>query len=90
MCVNWQGDEYGAPEINPKRPYGNSDVEDDIHYLLFAEYPSEEDPANEEDLEYIRKIHKETEQALQIVLRTGKFETGIYECEEYTDNWVKV
>lgn len=26
----WQGAEYGAPEVDPKRPYGNSDVERDI------------------------------------------------------------
>jgi hypothetical protein len=26
MCVGWQDCEFGAPEIDPKRPYGNSDV----------------------------------------------------------------
>ena len=26
MYVGWCGDEYGAPEIYSKRPYGNSDV----------------------------------------------------------------
>ena len=26
MWVDWSDVEYGAPEIDPKRPYGNSDV----------------------------------------------------------------
>lgn len=28
--VGWQNCEFGAPEINPKRPYGNSDVIQDM------------------------------------------------------------
>lgn len=34
MYVGWQDCEYGAPEIDPKRPYGNSDVEGDILEIL--------------------------------------------------------
>jgi len=30
MCVGWQNCEFGAPEIDPKRPYGNSNVIGDI------------------------------------------------------------
>lgn len=30
----WNDCEYGAPEIDPKRPYGNSDVEGDLAELL--------------------------------------------------------
>lgn len=30
MCVGWNDCEFGAPEIDPKRPYGNSDVEQDM------------------------------------------------------------
>jgi len=30
MCVGWQNCEFGAPEIDPKRPYGNSDVIGDM------------------------------------------------------------
>jgi len=26
MCVRWNDCEFGAPEIDPKRPYGNSNV----------------------------------------------------------------
>lgn len=34
MCVGWNDSEFGAPEINPKRPYGNSDVEQDMLEIL--------------------------------------------------------
>lgn len=30
MCVGWRDCEFGAPEIDPKRPYGNSGVYGDI------------------------------------------------------------
>ena len=30
MCVGWDDCEYGAPCIDPKRPYGNSSVEQDM------------------------------------------------------------
>ena len=30
FCIGWQDCEFGAPEIDPKRPYGNSDVIQDM------------------------------------------------------------
>lgn len=35
--VGWQDCETGAPEIDPKRPYGNSAVPEDIHEILTGE-----------------------------------------------------
>lgn len=29
-CWSWDDCEFGAPSMDPKRPYGNSDVEDDL------------------------------------------------------------
>jgi len=72
--VGWQDCEFGAPEIDPKRPYGNSDVEEDMREIL------PELPLNDEEC---CSLHKETQNALQIVLRTGKFKAGDYEREEY-------
>lgn len=34
FVVGWQDSEFGAPEIDPKRPYGNSDVEQDMLEIL--------------------------------------------------------
>lgn len=37
MYVGWNDCEFGAPEIDPKRPYGNSDVIQDIIEILGTE-----------------------------------------------------
>lgn len=34
FCVGWNDCEFGAPEIDPKRPYGNSDVLQDMLEIL--------------------------------------------------------
>lgn len=78
MNVGWCHDEYGAPEIDPKRPYGNSDVPADVRGILGNEDLSDE---------AVRALHVETRTALQICLRTGAFATGTFECEDYSNNW---
>lgn len=93
--VSWHDAETGAPSIDPKRPYGNSDVEGDVLNLL-KEFP--DDPGDETreaqfteaQLRKAAKLHKETEMALQVVLSTGCFEPGVYEAERYTRDWKKV
>lgn len=86
MNVGWCGDEYGAPAIDPKRPYGNGDVEEDIAELIGLRL------ANPDLLtgDFLRKLHEQTETALQVVLATGTFEAGTYECDRYCRNWRKV
>ena len=109
FAVGWQDCEFGAPEIDPKRPYGNSDVYQDIveilglkkmkegiyKFVLFGEecLLTGEDEYNidfgdEDELcKMLSKLHKETEIALQICLVTLSFKPGIYECEEYGNDW---
>ena len=89
MCVGWSQCEFGAPEIDPKRPYGNSFVYGDIHEIL-AEDPSVISFADEilEELEdKYYQLHRETETALQIILRTGSFKPGKYKCDPYKQDW---
>jgi hypothetical protein len=86
MYVGWGYCEFGAPEIDPKRPYGNSHVIGDIHTILTGVNDADDNVLEEFEVKY-DKLHKETETALQIVLRTGKFEPGVYECDVYRRNW---
>jgi hypothetical protein len=81
MWVGWGYSETGAPEIDPKRPYGNSDVNGDIHKILTGE-----DLSPDSDVDY-DELHRQTETALQIVLHVGKFEPGVYVCDTYRSNW---
>jgi len=115
MYVGWSDCEFGAPEINPKRPYGDSDGVNDVAEVLEIKkikgnvdgYDEEEakerlEEYGEEGIEeylseldwddktynYLRDIHRETEIALQIVLKTKSFEIGTYEREDnYGNNW---
>jgi hypothetical protein len=89
--VGWNDCEFGAPEIDPKRPYGNKDVIRDIVEILGIVTNRDDDgcymPSIERDL---GNLHRETETALQIVLRTGSFLPGLYRCEPYTSKWQRV
>ena len=84
----------GAPAVDSKRPYGNSDVVDDIYEILFGEefdYDKHEEMP-EKLVQDLFKIHKETATVLQIVLCTQSFEAGIYRKSNSYDSlsWGKV
>jgi hypothetical protein len=82
MYVGWNNCETGAPEIDPKRPYGNSDVAADIHELLTCESAELTD---EEEEKYLA-LHRETESALKVFLNNAKIEPGVYTME-WTGWW---
>lgn len=69
MYVDWDDCEYGAPAINPKRPYGNSDVPGDIAEILGWSYDDEDEDAYDEIAERAHTIHHEMQEVLQIVVR---------------------
>ena len=80
--VMWRASEYGAPMIDPKRPYGNTSVESDIAEILGWD---------KEDSQRAEKLHRELETVLQIVLVTQTFEPGLYNIRnEYTTDWIKL
>lgn len=87
MYVGWCGDEYGAPEIDPKRPYGNSDVEWDI--LRVLDRPEADLDEMPETLSAeIRALHESMQTALQIILRTGSFAAGRYVRQDlWSSEW---
>ena len=91
--VTWEYVEFGAPAIDGKRPYGNSDVLGDIAEILnegpARDYSDDEvQDERERWLEANEKrlalIHGEVGVTLQIVLATGRFEPGDYiRAEKY-------
>lgn len=93
MYVGWSDVEYGAPEIDPKRPYGNSDVEDDIAEIIKlpkkGNWDPEEETWTDEAKEKLSDLHRETQIALQVVLSTLSFEKGLYKKkDEYGCEWI--
>lgn len=98
MYVGWQYCETGAPEIDPKRPYGNGDVARDIIEMLdWKDLDNMEDEESDdfyesdeyEELRYqAMTLHEQTEIALQIILQTGSFVVGDYvNKSEYGLQW---
>ena len=80
--VFWgEGEFLGAPSIDSKRPYGNSNVYGDIAEILGvpdSEWADEDlNPSPDAEWRFLR-LHVETAVALQIALATGEFRTGRY------------
>ncbi|MFA6199178.1 MAG: hypothetical protein WC679_02065 [Bacteroidales bacterium] len=88
MYVSWDECEFGAPSIDPKRPYGNSWVLGDMADILGISYDDDSDnPFTEEQESYLYELHYELETALQIVLNTLSFVPGTYYVEDYSIEW---
>ena len=88
--IGWQDCEFGAPEIDPKRPYGNSSVLLDIAELLGEKgslCPHCSEPIKDIDEEKYNQLHRETETALEVILSVKSFEPGIYVCDGHS--WKK-
>jgi hypothetical protein len=91
--VWWEAGEFlGAPSIDSKRPYGNSNIYRDIAEILDVpetEWADEElNPSTDAEWRFLR-LHVETAIALQIALATGEFRTGRYvrDDEWGSDRW---
>jgi len=89
MYVSWWDCEYGAPSINCKRPYGNSDVIRDIAEILELRSKDDDSDLTEEQEKELDKLHLETKIALQIVLQNinQEIKLGEYETIDYSSKW---
>lgn len=85
--VRWEDCEFGAPAIDCKRPYGNSDVVGDIIEILGWPFAGEDQTDDNAFTTKARAIHAETETVLQIALSVGYFKAGMYIADDYRDNW---
>ena len=93
MYVRWDDCEYGAPAIDPKRPYGNSDVENDIAEILGWDIADDDGALTEYQSETAGRIHKEMETVLQILLSAGQLPDvpALYRNRsEYEVDWIRV
>jgi len=89
--VRWDGDEWGAPAIDSKRPYGNSSLLPDLAGILevkgFVDHEGDE-RYSAEQVERMKQLQAETETALQIVLASGEFAPGNYQTSDsYSRDW---
>lgn len=97
--VRWSNTEYGAPEIDPKRPLGNSGSRipvDMCEALGITPISDRENVDVDVDKKYTDEekreaeaIFSELDTALQIVLSCQTFRTGLFEREQFGD-WQRV
>ena len=77
-----------VPGINPKRPYGNSYVLDDILEIIDYEKNPDYEEWSKTQLDYALALHKEMVTVLEIICNTAKVATGIYQMPE--DDWILI
>lgn len=88
MNVEWDDCEFGAPCIDPKRPYGNSDVFGDIAEIIGLKkkgnYDYKTGEWKDNVCDELYKLHREMMIVLQIILSTGQIKKGTYvKVEKY-------
>lgn len=88
--VGWEECEFGAPAIDCKRPYGNSDVYGDIAELLGILPANGEDGFSEQQQTAMRTLHQETQTVLQILICVGDLALGTYEAPTYSTAWRRI
>lgn len=74
--VRWNICEFGAPTIDPKRPFGNNDVKNDFEEITGEIFD--------------RNVYYDLETCLQILTRNLSIEEGTYENSGCGIDWVKV
>lgn len=94
MNVRWNNDAYeGSPEIDLKRPYGNSDVLGDLIEILGENVERDDDgdwQIPDREREELFKWHRQMEDVLQILVQNPlTFETGVWQHEKWSMDWSK-
>lgn len=77
LTLRWEGCEYGAPAVDCKRPYGNSDVVSDICDILG--WVVGDDGPTEAQSRAARRIHEQTLFVLMAFVATESWGEGLFE-----------
>lgn len=92
LYIDWEDCSFGAPCVDCKRPFGNSDVYGDMAEILGIKLANQEENPElyERQIYSLNKGYKELQDCLQILVRNLSIEVGEYECDDYGTNWRKV
>lgn len=77
LYISWDDCEFGGPRVDPKRPFGNSDVIGDIATILDIKLPNEEDDYDnyQKVVDNLQKGYYELQDCLQILCINLSIET---------------
>ncbi len=95
LNFDWSNEYYlGAPCVNVKCPYQDSDVLmsiAEIIGLVIFEDEYKEKYLSEEQAKYCEKLHKEMHIAISVMLASADFKPGTYQTREYSNiDWEPV
>lgn len=90
MYVTWNCSCFGAPTVEPKKPYGNSRVYEDMRKILDLGKNNEDGELNlsDKEVEELSELHHEMEIVLQILLYNCSIEPGVYINPGYSNKWI--
>lgn len=85
--IRWrQGGYLGAPAVDEKRPYGDSDILQDVAEILGWDYDEEEGLPEAQSAEAIR-LHQGMADVLEIIIHTESFTAGRYVQLGWGERW---
>ena len=87
--IQWIDLEWGAPGIDPKRPYGNSDCEMSIAEILgwpLVVTRAGADITPEQSAK-AQELHKQMKDALAVFLRCATMLPGDFAASAYSQDW---
>lgn len=92
LHIGWESCEFGAPGVDCKRPFGNSDVFGDIAEILGIKLPDDEEDYEEYEkiTDNLRKGYQELQDCLQILCQFLTIDVGTYVCEDYSYKWRRI
>lgn len=92
--IGWEDTEFGAPCIDPKRPFGNSSAFSDMAEILGFELADDEKQPEfyRKQCDSLLKGYHELQDCLQILCTNLKLEPGKYVLKDEYDvkSWRKV
>lgn len=86
-CVSWNDMEFGAASIDPKYPYGDSQMEAGMAKILGLPFENEDyEELSSENMDYVWSLHKEMKAVLEIGFHTRLFSKGFY-TKQFGEKW---
>lgn len=90
MKLSWNDLCFGAPTVNPKRPYGSSLVIDDMAKILSIgelDENGELQLIDDQERELLN-LHKEMEKVIEILLYNCSITPGVYVNKGNSNEWL--